>query len=489
MFGRRLSGAGLPGEGEEGISLVEVMVAMLVLTVALLALLQGMAASLVSLRVAEARQQATAQVTAILEQARALDHAVLAMRLGDPVVPVGGTYDPDGSGPLAAEPVVQSSTGAVRGTPYQEDGSRTVRTSVTQYDDPTLPAGTAQPRRVTVIATFGPGNQEVRQSSLVAESVRGLPLPAFTISPTDVTLTAPVSDVVCAGHTITNIGAPDRHDVVFPALPLTMTGFTMRAYHDADGDGVLDVGEPLLVDTSGDTVPDTSTPTPTDATFPLLICYDPGASITEFTATLTVVVRSLYDSSVDEVLTHNLRVGNGEVLFLHDLDTTADHVRDVTDRLPANPTAPSATVLVNYDTNLDPFGQPGLYLPRDGQTAVWRHQFPAARTLSAVVPATLRLWVAPAAAPGAESLTLRVRTRHLRSNTTVQASLSDSSYAVTASSTAWTAYDLSLPLLAASFTANQYLEVEVGCTGASTQDCHTAYDTTAFPSSLQVRFQ
>lgn len=482
-------------EQEDGMGMVEVIVAMFVLTVAVLAMAQGMALSLSSLGLSTQRQQATAEVTAVLEQARALDHATVAMRTGDAAIP-GGTYDPDGAaGPLAAETVLASAAGAVTGAPYQaQNGTRTVRTYVTRFADLTLPAGGDNAVRVTGVATYGTG-QEVRQSTLIAPAQRGLPLPAYAISPQTLALTAPAASVVCAGHAITNQGTPDRYDVLLPTAPALPVGYTVAVYHDVDGDSVLDPGEPALTDLSGDGRPDTAAPLDTNATQSLLVCYDGTAVPTEPPpSTLQVEVRSLYDSTVATTLTHDLTIGSGLFLFLHDLGAPtppADHDRVAAAALPMNPTIPTQPTLFDYDANLDPTDLPGLHLPAGGQNVRWRHQFPLARQING--QATLRVWVATTAAltGGGPPATLRlaVTLDHLKGNGNLQATLTTRSFdPVHPGTGGWVPYDLLVPLTATTnFTANQYLQLTVACTSPGGEACHVAYDTSGLPSYLKVQ--
>jgi len=481
----------MPGmEQDDGMGMVEVIVSMFVLTVAVLAMAQGIALALNSLGTSTQRQQATAEVTAVLEQARSLDHATVAMRTGDAVIP-GAQYDPDGAGPLQGEAVLATATGAITGPPYQsQNGPRTVRTYVTQFVDPTLPAGGDNARRVTAVATYGTG-QEVRQSTLIAATQRGLPVPAYSVSPETRALSAPASSTVCAGHGITNHGTPDRYDVLLPTAPALPAGYTVAVYHDVDGDGVLDAGEPALTDLSGDGRPDTAAPLDTNATLSLLLCYDGTATTTEPPpVSLSTEVRSLYDSAVTKTLTHELTIGSGLFLLLHDLDNTQAHDRVVADVLPMNPTPSIQTTLFDYDTNLDPADLPGIYLPRGGQTVRWRHQFPAVRTIDD--EAMLRVWVAPTTALTGSGppvdIRLSVEVDHLRSNGNQQADLSTQAYLAPHAGTGWQMYDLLVPLPpTTSFTVNQYLQLTLGCQATSGQDCHVAYDTTGFPSYLRVQ--
>jgi len=159
------------GEGDAGLSVIEVVVSAGVLTVALLAVAGLLTNSLATLRDARGRQQATAAASRALESARGLDYQDLVMATADaPLL----TYDPDGPGPMAGEtPTIDLTRpgGVVAGAPYwtvpqPEQGGVSVETYVTSVPGTGVPAA----RRVTAVATW-PGRsqqRELRQSTVVA---------------------------------------------------------------------------------------------------------------------------------------------------------------------------------------------------------------------------------------------------------------------------------------------------------------------------------
>lgn len=162
-------------DDDAGFSLVEVLVAAAILVIALAGTLQAMLGSMTTVRVARERQQAVAVANEVLERARTVASTSVAMRSGSAELP-GSTVDPDGTGPIPAETVLHSTTGAITGSEFHFTAAPlTVRTWVTWYDDPTLTTSTQDLRRVTVTVTWPhDGRTEtVRASTLVSAVPRG----------------------------------------------------------------------------------------------------------------------------------------------------------------------------------------------------------------------------------------------------------------------------------------------------------------------------
>ncbi len=163
-----------PG-GEGGFGMVEVMASVMIMMVALLSLASVMGNSLRSLQSSRQRQTAVALATRSVESARTYGYTSLAMRSGTADVP-GSPWDPDGTGSLAAEPVVATATGLVTGTPHFVTPATVaqprVATYVTWVDDPhsSMPSS-SDAKRVTAVATWVNGGvtREVRISTLIAD--------------------------------------------------------------------------------------------------------------------------------------------------------------------------------------------------------------------------------------------------------------------------------------------------------------------------------
>lgn len=483
---------------EQGLSLVEVLVAITVLTVALLAMAGVAVASLASLSHSKQRQQATTAVARALELTRAVDYAELAMRDSDSPP---AQYDPDAAEPLAAETVVATPTGPVTSAPYDftADGI-SVQTFVTWFDDPGPPVNVRAAKRITAVATWGQAARAgtVRQSTLVAETNRGLPEPAFDISPLVQSTLKPPGVTICFAHTLKNLGAPDRYDVVFPtaATHPSMNSYTVSAYIDSNSNGVGDATE-LMVDVTGDGRPDTPSPLATNATLALLVCYVPTTgSNPDLNAQVTV--RSGYDSTVTAVVEHDATVSPFLRLWLHDrpANATTEHSRDCTagGYNTLDYSAPTRATLVNYDRSASDT-LPGLGVAK-GQTACTsrgtlrlQFQLPEARTLTG--QATLTLWTSWASAlTGSTSArSQRLSVNVVRVVGTTVTTLSTTTLNYSHAQAGWRRHDKALNAFAGPtvFPVNSYLRLEVACVSSSAENCHLAYDTTTYPAVLVVQ--
>lgn len=137
---------------DDGFALIESVTACALAAVSVVAITQTIAATSKANVTSRATSAATAFARARVEAARATGYDDLAhltgSLAGDPAVGAGGMFDPDGSGPLATEPVVQSALGAASLVSTQTtDGiTLTARTYVT--DPPTAA------KRVTVVVTW-----------------------------------------------------------------------------------------------------------------------------------------------------------------------------------------------------------------------------------------------------------------------------------------------------------------------------------------------
>jgi prepilin-type N-terminal cleavage/methylation domain-containing protein len=163
------------GPEEAGFSIVEVLMASVILAVGLLALASTAIPSVRALHVAEGRQAATAAATRNLEMVRQLPYDRVAMT-DDTFTP--GMYDPDGVGPLGEERLVVTADGAiVEVLPYWGvTGEQiTLETHVTLWCDSVPPCdtlGDEAGRRVTVTASWrtGNGDHSTRTSSIIART-------------------------------------------------------------------------------------------------------------------------------------------------------------------------------------------------------------------------------------------------------------------------------------------------------------------------------
>jgi Tfp pilus assembly protein PilV len=498
--------------GEAGLGLVEVMVAILVLTLGVLSLASGAVQSLASLGESRPRQQGTAAATRSLETVRSYSYELIALRNGQ--APAGTTFDPDGSGPLAAETAVRTLTGAVTADVHQATTAGvTVTTWVTAYDDPAL-SGTSNARRVTAVASWTRGGvtKVVRESTVVGEAARGQTAAAFSIAPSAAqtrTIAAESPDPTCFAHTITNNGGSDRYDVALP----TVGGYEVFAYGDSNGDGAGAIGE-RLVDLSGDGRPDT--PSAVSHIYPLLICYRPLGAGTTVSASVTV--GSTVDPTVARTVSHALSLtpsptpapsptatpsptptpnpGASTKFYLHDPNVTANHDRTLGTVYAMNTTAPTATTLYDYDRNQDPDDLPGIYYKKAEASydGIWQYQYLTATTLTGQSDLVLYLSWRDAILQNKTDLRnvrIKVTVQRMAANgTTVNETLVNGvSIAAPHAQAGWKqlTVNLTLPTVNFNFAANEYLRLRIGCASASDVDCLMAYDTTAYPSSFTVR--
>jgi type II secretory pathway pseudopilin PulG len=143
-------------DDEEGFSLVEALAALTVLTIGIFAVAQGLTYGLHTTGLSRQRLAARAAVDMQMEEARALNYDNVVLSDPDPglthstdpsnpdywVNTANQTFDPDGSGPLGAEPLVRVAGAAPSLQHYQNpllDGSTTysVYRFVTWVDSPT----------------------------------------------------------------------------------------------------------------------------------------------------------------------------------------------------------------------------------------------------------------------------------------------------------------------------------------------------------------
>lgn len=504
--------------GEAGLGLVETLAAFFLISFGLLSMATVAQASLASLQTARERQVATDIATTVLERARLVPYDELANRTGDTAVP-WATYDPDGAGCLVAETVQRTPVGGVTGAPFQEGpdtptiAERSVRTVVTvpaRLQCGASPA-TVAARRVTVIVRWVnvAGTEfSVRQTSLIAPSERGAPIPRFDITPRDHAVEAPRGPIGLL-HTLTNQGRQDGYQIVQPPLPPFVT-LTVEAG-----------GTPLAWVPQGPEIVANTPAVPSGGTLQLLFGWNVPDPETSFVRTITV--RSVTDPAIAIDLTHDITTTNDLVLYLHDPfppdGVEKDHVRDVSmvDWYPMDEERPVPTQLYNVDTNFNAL--PGLQLPKAVDLSLppdlldlndygspvhgrWRFQFdPPSGWNIGPGTATLHLWTASTSAldppidpllgiplpPIPATVAVRWRLSHtftgplgpeqtiIAESPEVLLNIADYYVHVDAG---WQQreYQINIPSTI-HFAQNDYIELQLVCdVVVSTEDCHVAYD-------------
>lgn len=506
---------------ESGMTLIEVMVAIFVLSVAILAMAATASSSLVQIRTSRDRQFATAAAAAALEQARSYEFNELG-HVGDPSTCNTFAGDPNvdtatctfrHNSAAAPETLVHVSGGKIDPYVTQPQANVTVRTYVTWYDDPEDP-GVQDAKRVTAFVQFGDPDRQafVRQSTLVSEARRGLPVPDFSITPTNPGPDA--SDWSCFTHTLMNHGGDDRYDFQIVGGDPAEGGYSFK-YQNWYGRAWL--GETSLVlakdssvrmfDQTGDLIPDSQIEVQRNQSRTLRVCYSPVPATTPPSdVVFTVRIRSAFDSSVVRDVTNHLVVPPGTVdLFLHD-DTLVDNTTPTDgtwtpDDLAfvMDETVPSRASLVNYDSNRDAF--PGLHLEPAGTTSAteivrWDRQFPGSTSVSG--SASLTIWTQLTNAsdvPTDGTLALDVSLSRINTSDSGR-NLAD--FAVTGFSYVhddeggWVGQSITISIPSAvSFEAGEFLRLSVACGSTTTGRCNLAYDVSPtvsppYPATLRV---
>lgn len=521
--------------GEEGLSLIELMIAVFILAVSILALAGVATQSISRVRVARDQQSAADLVSAQLEAARGIDFASLALDSADPSIPA--TYDGD--------PVVEEPGGPLVHRETVAHGNRTY--AITRYVTLPPPDVDQDPlKRVVVEVAWSDGDtaRELVNSTLVADADRGLPVPQFDLEPPNAVIAFeggsgydiandPANGAQeCTQHTITNLGLTDRYAWRLEnrnnssAVSAT-AGASQSLYTDASrkwsarawlqpatGTPDVSLGSPYLMK---DTVAEGAGVVWMESTWPIeskgaawmTVCYwstdnDDGAELAN-EQQYFVRVRSQFDPSVVETSIHTVTVGADAVtLFLHELDknhtggwATSGHSRKVQgDNYPPmfmDTVAATDDIIHDMDTTLDGTGTPGLQLRHDvpASAAVWDYTLPASR------PLTTGSFTIHAAAPGTDGQTATLTYQLQRVSAdgatvhetyvsgTVQlevAGSAGSAAVFTPVGASWTFAS------GASIASGEVLRLIVACedeTAAST-DCHVDFDTTSRAGSLVV---
>lgn len=251
-FARRRS----PADPDAGVTLVEIIVAMTMAGIVLVALLGASIAAAKATVNARVNQQAGDLLTKSIEDMRSLDYAALSLRTSDL------TADPEITGtPLAwqvpngaattPEAIVSDATGAVYPhittvTANANNGSYTVKRYVTQV------AGNSAVKRVTVKVEWvdQSGNHTRTSSTIVADTRRGLPLPSFVVSNGG----GGVTSVERGGTAVLpffvrNLGAPDSFSLTVLEGTTVQVGWSF--YRDTNCLGSLDSAYTPLAENAG----------------------------------------------------------------------------------------------------------------------------------------------------------------------------------------------------------------------------------------------
>jgi type II secretory pathway pseudopilin PulG len=364
---------------DEGFTLVETVVAMLVAALMFSALAATLVQTTRASLAARQNQQSVDLANDSVETVRNLSFASIAMDptgadlTGDTrITKVGSTYyfDPDGTGTYKEPIYTVTGAGVVPHvkTQVHNGTSFSVKTYVTAPVDALVNAN--GDRRVTVIVEWTTnGRTHTRlTSTIVADTRRGLPLPKYT-------WTASVAKTVSRGGrldlpaTLVNKGARDSWNL---AVTTKSSGgatlpWTFAWYLDVNGDGVWESTDTLLGQSGG--VYNTGL-LATDQVLKLVAVAYISASETLGTDTVSLAATSKaqptapQQPALSDAVTVNAPACavagcQYKQLYLHNWADVAN-VPTADSATPSgasvnqmNATAPTATTLFNYDTDRD----------------------------------------------------------------------------------------------------------------------------------------
>jgi type II secretory pathway pseudopilin PulG len=535
---------------EAGITLVEVIISIFILSVALFALASTATTSLISLGESRDREQATNAASATIEAARARDFGALVIDAAATPsgLPAAILTQLGISGSCAGtERIVQDAASSEPLPLSQQAGDNdriTVYTLVTWADEPCT-ATTGAMKRVVALATWNDRGtlRSVRNETLVAPAGRGLPVPNFEVKPGESTLSLTPEQAAagavgerCIEQQLRNLGASDRYelDVVSVAggtgtssllgASWTVAGdWTVRAFleHPAvpsrggapPTDGLMQDG-----DLNGRPESDAQLEARDQAT--VTICYRAlvGSAAEDVTVEYDVVSR--FDERRTERLTHHVSVGDPTLLLhLQDRDDTQPHVRAAAGgndakkyppyRMnPLNPASGDRSQLLGADLyawGTELYDVPGLPLRRaqlDKESALlrtvdFRYGVPAPARL--LPGGDLRIWTAPVnhllGAPTVPTrLRLTVELDVLNEDETARVWPSAGPFTTTLdydhSGSGYQLKDIPLAFTDSfDLAANQKLRLRLTCATESGADCVVGYDAAAQPAYLRVALQ
>jgi type II secretory pathway pseudopilin PulG len=366
---------------EAGLGLIEILIAMFILSVGLLALASVGTSSLISLRVTRDREQATNAASAAIESVRTRNYDLIALTPASvDLSRIPAAARPAGSGGscFGNEPVVTDAS--TQPVPFVQDVGHLdgieVFTVVTYADATCTPASTSDLKRVTAIATWTDRGviRFVTQETLVVAAGRGLEVPRFEVRPpgSEVHATrAFLSDPDetdkrrCAEHQLRNLGGEDSYDWEVAAARSLDDGTTVMVTNAGDGFGVGGwLVEAYLEVPAADTRE--GDPPPTDADLmrraglprpasdervapgesaSFTVCYRPATEVLDATTgpwpqdvEVDILVHSRFDDRRVELIDHDVTVRDqaaapepgappGTPFYLFDWEDSTSHPR------------------------------------------------------------------------------------------------------------------------------------------------------------------
>lgn len=429
-------------------TLVEVLIALFILSIALLAMASVGTTSLISLRIARDREHATNGASAAVEAARARDFADLALAATDDPsslpAEIQTLLDIESATCAGGEAIVQDAASSDPVPLVQQvgtNGAHDVYTLVT-WGEQDCTATHGAVKRVVTLATWRDQGQlrSVRNETLVAPAGRGLPVPNFDVKPVESGLSFTSTQaadklVKCIPHQLRNLGASDSYeweliDVVglgsggpikstssswkTPNGKWEVTAYFEQPPVDPPRGWAKPPDSALMTDNDGNELPESDEVVVNGDRATITVCYQPSEETADFTTTIEVVSR--FDERRTETLHHTVSIAPPTTWFhLQDRDDTGAHPRDADDRSTHTSYPPLVMAelsdgntedrlqllgdqLFDWSTEIGSPSASGMRLLRESSTTAlrsveWRHQFPAAITL--LPNAEVTLYVAP----------------------------------------------------------------------------------------------
>lgn len=521
---------------DRGFSLVEVVVAMMIATIALLALGFSFIGVVQAAAFSRENQQAGDVLNQALEQARALPYDSLSMQTTDldvadtrtPSLSSGKVYDPtsDITSGGSTEPLVLDPAGQIAPHATAVAGTGAATFMVRRYVTlPTDATGSVYKRLTVVVTWMTRGQTKVRRSStLIAPTKRGLPLPDFkyTLSSAASQCRNPGSSLVYA-FTLKNNGARDAWQLAGSA-PWTWTW-----YQDVDGNlgysSAVDTALPVDP-TSG--LPNTGLLEPTQSRRLLAVTAVPSGTTTPTTVPTTFTAMSLAVSTYSQALVTNATVqsgacagsppppapitssvpptqpgtpcatlnpsatattpGSGTLVryYLHNGSATTNTSTAAT--MPLNKVAPSSNTMWDFSNEVSAAAGRVLQAPDTNTTpayvADWRYQMPADTKLKG--NALLMMYATGAGFTSLSSQTFVVTLDDVGTSGAVTPISSSTITEPFSCAAGFTGLKMSLPLDSNGQTvaANDLLRVRIRATGAG--DMQLGYDSTGYTAFVDL---
>ncbi len=480
---------------DEGFTVIEAAVAVSLLAFLVAAL--GVVIAMTARAVGERRLEQDAAVLAseMLEEARDLDYVNLVHDSADATLPAGLSVDPDGPGPVGTEQLIFGSCGVNPAVfARTENGATfTVIRLVTWVDTDTSDSEVEDHKRLSVAVTWTSRGiaREHRAEALVSElgTLGSAPGVNFDLSPDNASIVGIQEEELAVGFTITNSGPDNKFNLL--ADEPTGASYVVAFHRDLNGNGVKDAGDSLLLDTNGDLKVDTGV-VAMGSSFDLLAVWTPTTSDPAGYSAIGITAEAIDTADTDGStidMTLNAAAASGSFFYLHNRLTPPSGDTSTQKDLDMDSTAPTGSTLYNYSTNKD--SDQGRYVGKDGAVSTtnsekmvnWVWEIPATTTYSGSAQVTL--WIAMKDFTNDKNAGVRVLLRHKGSKTTGSGTSFGDVTQTHNGTGGWEQMTFDVPVNT-TIAGGQWLELKVIVTSGSDDPIYVAFDTTSYPSSLDM---